>query len=39
MFFPSYSLMENFYEEFANSNILSLIETHKILLKEPKDPE
>lgn len=39
MFFPSYFLMETFYEEFINTNILSLIETHKILLKEPKDPE
>jgi hypothetical protein len=39
MFFPSYNLMETFYEEFTNSNILNLIESHKMLLKEPKDPE
>ena len=37
MFFPSYRLMEQCYEHWCDSLIISEIEKSKIILKEPKN--
>ena len=37
MFFPSYILMKNYYDQWKGMNIVSEIEKHKSLYMEPKD--
>ena len=36
IFFPSYRLLNEIYEQWENSNVLDAIQQHKIVYREPK---